>query len=147
MVELPQSAVELIESGRNAHVITVNPDGSPQSSLVWVGFDEGELCIPSLTPRQKLRNVRRDPRVLVSIEAADADATGLTHYLVVIGRARVVEGGAPELLREMALRYLAPGVKFPRGDDPPPGFVMRIAPERWRGYGPWGEGPQATSPG
>lgn len=134
---LPESARALIDSGASAHLVTINPDGSPQVSLVWAGIEDEEICVGSLTPRQKLRNVRRDPRVAISFESPERDRLGLNLYLVVIGRARVTEGGAPELVSMLAKRRLAPGTKFPRGDQNPPGWVMRIAPERWRGYGPW----------
>ena len=137
MALLPQSARDLIESGAHGHVVTINPDGSPQVSLTWVGIEDDELVVPSLTPRRKLDNVRRDPRVAVTFESDEGDATGLRHYLAVRGTARVTEGGAPELLRRLALVYLPPGTKFPRGDNPPEGYVMRITPERWHGYGPW----------
>ncbi len=142
MVELPASAVALIESGAHAHLATINPDGTPQLSLVWATIEDGEICVASLTHRQKLANVRRDPRVAVSFESKETDdGAGLAYYLFVRGRARLTEGGAPTLLRRIAPRYLEPGVKFPRGDDSPEGWIMRIAPESWRGYGPWGAGP------
>jgi PPOX class probable F420-dependent enzyme len=137
VAELPRSAQDLIASGVHAHLATINPDGTPQITMVWATVDEGEICVASLTPRQKLRNVARDPRVTVSFESPDRDEMGLRHYLVVYGRARVTEGGAPAFLRRLAPRYLGPDVKFPRGDDPPEGWVMRIAPERWLGHGPW----------
>ena len=54
------------------------------------------------------------------------------------GRARVTEGGAAALLQELAGTYLGPGVKFPPMDDPPPGYVVRVAVERVRGMGPDG---------
>jgi PPOX class probable F420-dependent enzyme len=142
VVELPESARELIESGAHAHLATINADGTPQLSMVWSAIEDDEICIASLTPRQKLANVRRDPRVAISYQAAEHDdGQGLTHYLVVRGQARITEGGGPALLRRIASRYLEPGVKFPRGDDPPEGWIMRVAPESWRGHGPWGSGP------
>lgn len=142
MIVLPESAQELIESGVHAHLATINPDGSPQLSMVWTTIENGEICVASLTDRQKLRNVRRDPRVSLSYESPERDdQQGLHYYLVVSGTARFTEGGGPALLRRIAPRYLEPGVKFPRGDNPPEGWIMRIAPERWRGYGPWGAGP------
>jgi PPOX class probable F420-dependent enzyme len=142
VVELPESAKELIESGAHAHLATINADGTPQLSMVWTAIEDGEICIASLTPRQKLANVRRDPRVALAFESPERDdGQGLTHYLVVRGRARLTEGGGPELVRRIAPRYLEPGVKFPRGDTPPEGWIMRIAPESWRGHGPWGSGP------
>jgi hypothetical protein len=74
----------------------------------------------------------------VSFESPERDdGQGLAFHLIVRGKARVTEGGAPEFLRRIAPRYLEPGVKFPRGDDPPKGWIMRIRPTGWRGYGPW----------
>jgi PPOX class probable F420-dependent enzyme len=143
MVDLPGPARDLIESGVNAHLATINPNGTPQLSLVWSTIEDGEICVASLTrtTRQKLENVRRDPRVVLEYESRERDEIGMSYYLVVRGRARLTEGGAPELLRRIAPRHLVPGAPFPRGDDPPAGWVMRIAPERWTGYGPWGSGP------
>jgi PPOX class probable F420-dependent enzyme len=139
MRTLPASAVALIDSGASAHMVTINRDGSPQVSLVWAGVDDGEICVGMLTPRQKLHNVRRDPRVAISFESPEHDRTGLSYYLVVTGTARVTEGGSAELVSKLAKRRLAPGTRFPRGDRHPPGWIIRIAPERWRGYGPWAD--------
>jgi hypothetical protein len=55
----------------------------------------------------------------------------------VYGRARIEEGGAPELLQRLARVYLGPDVKFPPMDDPPPGFTLRTTVERLAGVGPW----------
>jgi PPOX class probable F420-dependent enzyme len=145
MIELPDSAVELIESGVHAHLATINPDGRPQVTMVWSTVEAGEICIGNVTHhlRQKLRNIRRDPRVAVSYESPERDELGLSYNIVVYGSARLTEGGAPELVGRLAQRYLHAGVKFPRGDSPPAGWVVRIAPERWYGYGPWGSGPEA----
>ena len=135
---LPESARAMVESGRLAHLVTLNRDGSPQVSCVWVGLDGEEIvCAHLRSDQQKLRNVRRDPRVSLSIEGTEIQPPGLLQYLVVHGRARLTEGGAPELLQELARRYLGPDVTFPPMPDPPPGVVMRIAVERVGGVGPW----------
>jgi PPOX class probable F420-dependent enzyme len=137
-MQVPPEARGLIESGRLAHLVTLNRDGSPQVSCVWVGVENDEIVSAHLSDRQqKLRNVRRDPRVSLSIEGSEIQPPGLLHYLVVHGRARITEGGAPELLQELAYRYLGPDVKFPPMPDPPPGFVLRIEVERVGGIGPW----------
>jgi PPOX class probable F420-dependent enzyme len=136
-VQLPESARAILESGRLAHLVTLNPDGSPQISCVWVGLDGDEIVSGHLRDQQKLRNVRRDPRVSLSIEGTQLQPPGLKQYLVVHGRARITEGGAPELLQELAYRYLGPDVSFPPMDDPPPGSVLRIQAERLTGIGPW----------
>jgi PPOX class probable F420-dependent enzyme len=128
----------MVESGRLAHLVTLNRDGSPQVSCVWVGIEDDEIVSAHLSDRQqKLRNVRRDPRVALSIEGVEIQSPGLLQYLVVHGRARITEGGAPELLQELAYRYLGPDVKFPPMPDPPPGLVLRIEVERIGGTGPW----------
>jgi PPOX class probable F420-dependent enzyme len=136
-MRLPESARAMIESGRLAHLVTLNRDGSPQVSCVWVGLEDGELVSGHLGDRQKLRNVRRDPRVTLSIEGTEIQPPGLLQYLVVHGRARITEGGGAELLQRLAYRYLGPDVRFPPMDDPPPGLVLRIRPERLGGVGPW----------
>jgi PPOX class probable F420-dependent enzyme len=137
MAALPDSARELIESGALAHLVTLNADGSPQISCVWMGLDGEELVAGHLMRQQKLRNLERDPRVAVSFEGTRIHPPGLKEYLVVHGRARVTEGGAPDLLQRLAHVYLGPDVKFPPMPDPPPGFVTHVSVERVGGTGPW----------
>jgi PPOX class probable F420-dependent enzyme len=136
---LPPSARDLIDSGALAHMVTLNRDGSPQVTCVWVGLDGDDIISGHLGRFQKLKNVERDPRVSLSLEASQANEIGMRHYLVVHGRARIEEGGAPELLQRLAEVYIGPGVKFPPMPDPPPGFILRVTPERVGGVGPWAE--------
>jgi PPOX class probable F420-dependent enzyme len=137
MAVLPDSARELIESGALAHLVTLNRDGSPQVSCVWIGLDGDELVAGHLPLHQKIRNIKRDPRVVVSLEGTRLHPPGLKEYLVVHGRARITEGGAPELLQRLAHVHLGPDVKFPPMPDPPPGYVTHITVERIGGVGPW----------
>jgi PPOX class probable F420-dependent enzyme len=137
VVQLPESARQLIESDALAHLATINPDGSPQVTCIWVGLDGDEIVSAHLTDQQKLRNVRRDPRIALTLEGREIQPPGLKQYLVVHGRARLEEGGGPELLQRLAHTYLGPDVKFPPMDDPPRGHVMRITVERIGGIGPW----------
>jgi len=139
MTVLPETARAVLESDALAHLVTVNPDGSPQVSIVWVGLEGNEVVSAHLREQQKLRNVRRDPRVALSVEAPGTNALGLREYLVVHGRGVIEEGGAPELLQRLAHTYLGPDVAFPPMPDPPPGFRLRIAVERVGGIGPWAE--------
>ena len=139
MARLPDSARELIESGALAHLVTLNRDGSPQVSCVWVGVDGDELVAGHLPEHQKIRNIRRDPRVAVSFEGTRIHPPGLKEYLVIHGTARVTEGGAPELLQRLAHVYLGPNVSFPPMADPPPGYVTHITVDRVGGVGPWSE--------
>jgi PPOX class probable F420-dependent enzyme len=135
---LPDAARTLIGSGALAHLVTINRDGSPQVSCVWVGLDGDEIVSGHLgSGQQKLRNVTRDPRVVLSMEGSHVHPPGLKEYLVVHGRARLTEGGAADLLQRLAHVYLGPEVRFPPMDDPPPGQVMRISVDRIGGIGPW----------
>ena len=136
-MEIPPEAREVLESDRLAHLVTLNPDGSPQVSCVWVGLEGDEIVSGHLGTWQKVRNVERDPRVALSIEAKGTNELGLQEYLVVHGRARIQEGGAPELLQRLARTYIGPDAVFPPMPDPPPGFVLRITVERLGGVGPW----------
>jgi hypothetical protein len=107
---------------------------------VWVAVDGDDLLTAHLDLRQrKLENIRRDPRVAISFEGSTIRPPGLCEYLVVRGRATIEEGGAPELLQELACVYLGPDVRFPPMDDPPPGVRVRIAGERVGGVGPWAD--------
>jgi PPOX class probable F420-dependent enzyme len=131
------AARELIESEALAHLVTIEADGRPQVSCVWVGLEDGDIVFASLGERRKLDNIRRDPRVSLSIEGTAMNPIGLREYLVVHGTARIVEGGGPELLQRLALTYIGPDTKFPPMDDPPPGVVVHVTPERLGGVGPW----------
>jgi len=138
MAGLPEAARELIESGALGHLVTLGPDGSPQVTCIWVGLDGDELVSGHLAASQrKLQNVRRDPRVTLSFEGTRVHPPGMKEYLVVHGRARIEEGGAPELLQRLAHVHLGPDVKFPPMDDPPPGRVLHIDVRRVTGMGPW----------
>jgi PPOX class probable F420-dependent enzyme len=140
MSVIPESARAVLESDALAHLVTLNPDGSPQVSIVWVGLEDDDIVSAHLREQQKLRNIRRDPRVALSLETGLTNAMGLREYLVVHGRATIEEGGGPELLQRLAHTYLGPDVTFPPMPDPPPGFRLRIAVERVGGIGPWTQG-------
>jgi PPOX class probable F420-dependent enzyme len=137
MTVLTQSAQAVIESDRLAHLVTLNPDGSPHVTLAWVALEQDEILIASLRRFRKLRNIERDPRVSLSIEGLGLHPIGLREYLVVYGTARVEEGGAADLLRRLARIYIGPDSDFPPDPNPPPGWITRITPKRLGGAGPW----------
>jgi PPOX class probable F420-dependent enzyme len=137
MAILTVEARALLESDALVHLVTLNPDGSPQVSCVWVGVDGDEIVVGHMHRRQKVRNVERDPRVAMSIEGPDLNERGLREYLVVHGSARMQDGGAAALLQQLAHVYLGPDVVFPPAEFDAPGYVMRITPERLGGVGPW----------
>jgi PPOX class probable F420-dependent enzyme len=134
---IPQSARAVLEAARLAHLVTLDPDGSPQVSVVWIGLEDDEIVAGHLFEHRKVRNIRRDSRVAVTLESGTRNRMGLDEYLTVHGRARITEGGAADLLQRLAHAYLGPDVRFPTIDDPPPGYITRITVERIGGVGPW----------
>ena len=137
MATIPDSARAVLQGPVLAHLVTLEPDGRPQVSIVWIGLDGDELVAAHLPEHRKVRNIRRDPRVALSIEAGTRNEIGLDEYIVIHGNARVTEGGAPELLQRLARTYLGPDVKFPPMDNPPAGYITHITVERVGGVGPW----------
>ena len=127
----------LVESGPLAHLVTLNGDGSPQVTVVWIGVEGDEIVSGHLYRHRKVRNVERDPTVALSFEAPGVNEIGMRHYVVLYGHARITEGGAPELLQRLAHVYVGPGVTFPPMPDPPPGYITRITVDRVAGIGPW----------
>jgi PPOX class probable F420-dependent enzyme len=140
-MELNDAARDLIGNGADATLVTLNPDGSPHVSLVWVAWQEtpdgDELVVGHLskTGNRKVRNVRNDPRVAVNVVKPGTAAQPISLWMSVNGTARVVEGGAPELLSALAAT-LTPGVDFVP-DGAPAGFLTRIRVEKVSGVGPW----------
>jgi len=138
-MNLDDSARALIGPGADATLVTINPDGSPHVSLVWVALqstpDGDELVSAHLNEYRKTRNVRRDPRVAVTI-VAPAQPGQQTQYLSINGTARIVEGGAPELLTELAEAMLGSSEYFPPPNSPD-GLLTRIRIDKVGGLGPW----------
>jgi PPOX class probable F420-dependent enzyme len=136
---LPGSVRDVLTAGRLGHLTTIDPDGAPQVSVVWIGVEGDDIVIGHLGDGQKVRNIERDPRVALTVEVDGANQMGLAHYLIVRGTARLVRGGAPELLQRLAEVYLGPGIKFPPMDNPPAGNVIHITADRIAGVGPWND--------
>ncbi|MEA2447040.1 MAG: hypothetical protein QOK47_677 [Actinomycetota bacterium] len=136
---IPDSIKSLLGSDAVAHVVTLDADGKPNVTLAWVGIEDDEIVIATLFDQKKLKNIRRDPRVTLSIATGEINPMGLNEYAVIHGRGRVTEGRAPETLQTLAHTYLGPDVKFPPMPDPPPGYVTRISVDRVTGVGPWVE--------
>jgi PPOX class probable F420-dependent enzyme len=146
-VELPESAQELIRSGVLGHVVTLNPDGSPHVTGVWVGLDGGDIVFASMFAWRKTKNLILDPRVAISIEGPDFHDSGLREYLFVRGRVETTEGGAFDLLRRLSVSYLGEGAQIPPDElRAQPGHVMRVTAEEIGGVGPWNGGPPGLPP-
>ncbi|NMO52481.1 PPOX class F420-dependent oxidoreductase [Actinoplanes sp. TBRC 11911] len=133
---LPQELRELIESGPLAHLSTVSPDGSPQVTVIWVGLDGDQLVSGHLSRNQKLRNIERDPRVVLSLEAPRDPSVFLNEHAVLRAHAAIEPSDeAWDLLNRLTKVYMRPAQEFPAPRTP--GYIIRYTVERIGGVGPW----------
>jgi PPOX class probable F420-dependent enzyme len=141
MSGLPRELRDLIESGPMAHLSTLNADGSPQVTVIWIGLDGDDLVSGHMSRRAKLRNIERDPRVVLSFDAPQAPGVFLNPYAVLRARATVEPSdGAWNLLNRLAKVYVTPDTEFPAPKGP--GYVVRYSIERIGGVGPWAPAPR-----
>ncbi len=136
MTTIPTELGKLIEAGPLAHLSTVNPDGSPQVSVIWIGIDGDQLVSGHMSRYQKLRNIERDPRVVLSFDAPREPGVFLNPHAVLHARAAVEPSDrAWDLLNELAKVYVSPDARFPAPRKP--GYIVRYTIERIGGVGPW----------
>jgi PPOX class probable F420-dependent enzyme len=136
MSKLPPDLRDLIESGPMAHLTTINADGSPQVSVIWIGLDGDDVVSGHMGWYVKLRNIDRDPRVVLSFDAPRVPGAFMNDYAVLRAHATIEPGEAAwELLDRLAKVYVSPDTQFPapRGS----GFLVRYSVERVGGKGPW----------
>src|ERR1043165_6814557 len=88
---------ELLDRRAFLVISTVNPDGGPQSSVIWGKHDAGDLVFSTIRGRRKTRNMERDPRVSVCVY----DPADPYRYVEVRGTVSLVEEGGPELIDEL----------------------------------------------
>jgi PPOX class probable F420-dependent enzyme len=133
---LADSLRDLVASGPMAHLSTVNPDGSPQVSVIWIGLDGDDLVSGHMRRYKKLRNIERDPRVVLSFDAPRDPTAFLNPYAVVHARATIEPSdGAWDLLDDLTKIYLGADKTFPAPKGP--GYIVRYRVERVGGVGPW----------
>jgi PPOX class probable F420-dependent enzyme len=134
--ELPKELRELIESGPLTHLSTINPDGSPQVSVIWIGLDGDDIVSGHMSHYAKLRNIERDPRVVLSFDGPRDPGVVLNPYAVLKARATVEPSDeAWDLLDRLTKVYMSPDDEFPAPKGP--GYIVRYTVERIGGVGPW----------
>ena len=137
MATLPDGARRFIATGPLAHVITLDPDGTPQVTLAWAGVEGDQVVLSSFFDQRKLHNLRRDPRITLSFQATEnVDKEFLHPYLVVSGRATITPGGAMDVMDRLAPAYLGPGARFPNREMPE-GFTIHVDVDKVYGMGNW----------
>ncbi|MGY5129185.1 PPOX class F420-dependent oxidoreductase [Streptomyces nigrescens] len=119
---------QLLDTPVFVTVTTVQPDGSPQASPVWVKRDGDDLLISTTVGRRKEKNIRRDPRVSVVVQPSDAPYT----YAEVRGTASLSTEGGQELIDELSRKYT--GKLYadfnPAGVTDDERVVVRITPRK-----------------
>ncbi|MEU8784304.1 PPOX class F420-dependent oxidoreductase [Streptomyces sp. NPDC048637] len=119
---------QLLDSPVFVTVTTVQPDGSPQASPVWVKRDGDDLLFSTTVGRRKEKNLRRDPRVSVVVQPFDAPYT----YAEVRGTASLSTAGGQELIDELSRKYT--GKLYadfnPAGVNDDERVVVRITPRK-----------------
>ena len=136
MTGLPEELRELIATGPLTHLSTVNADGSPQVTVVWLGLDGDDLVTGHMSRHLKLRNMERDPRVVLSFVGPRNPDAFLNEYAVLHASATVAPSdGAWDLLDRLTKVYMSPDATFPAPKGP--GFIVRYRVERVGGVGPW----------
>lgn len=116
---------KLFEEPNFAHIATLMPDGSPQVSPVWVDLDGDRLLVNSAEGRVKTRNIRRDPRVAISITSNE------NRYSAAFVRGRVVSvthDGADDHINKMAKKYMGQDV-YPFRQPGEQRLIFVIEPE------------------
>lgn len=133
---IPQAAIDLLNHpGAHATVVTLNRDGSPQTTLVWVEAVDGVVSFNTASGRQKPRNLERDPRMTVSVQNPENPR----EYAVFEGTARVTEAGADEQIDRLAQKYLGQD-KYPWRQPTETRLRVDLDVTAIKGMGPWVEG-------
>jgi PPOX class probable F420-dependent enzyme len=126
--DVPEEACHLLQERNFAHVATLMEDGSPQVSPVWIDYEEedGVVVFNTAADRLKERNLRRDPRVAISI----ADSENPYESLLIRGRVvEITEEGADEHIDALAKRYLDAD-EYPNRQPGEVRLKVRVQPER-----------------
>lgn len=130
-IKLPQSVKTLLQDKAYGHVVTLGSGGKPQLTMVWMDVDGDEVLFNTAEGRKKSLNLRRDPRILVSVQDRhDPQAHAVLH-----GTARVTEAGADEHIDKLAKRFLNAD-KYPFRQPGEKRLIVRISVDRIGGFGP-----------
>ena len=130
-VTLPQSVKTLLLDKAYGHVVTTSAEGKPQVTMVWMDVDGDEVIFDTAEGRRKAQNLRRDPRIIVSVQ----DRNSPQAYAVFHGKARVTETGADEHIDKLAKRFLGAD-KYQFRQPGEKRVLVRISVDRIGGFGP-----------
>jgi PPOX class probable F420-dependent enzyme len=124
---VPEPYRDVFEKRSFAHVATINPDGSPNTTPVWVDHDGGtHVLINTLRGRRKERNLRRNPTVSLSV----TDPDNPYRYVEVSGEATLTQEGAADHIDRLARKYLDAETYPHHDEEDEPRVTVRIPAER-----------------
>jgi PPOX class probable F420-dependent enzyme len=126
--KLTESQARMFVEPYYAVVTTVGPDGSPQSTVVWVDYDGENVLFNTAEGRVKPRNLRANPQVSVTV----VDPADGYRWISVSGPAELSEEGAAEHINKLANKYWGRDYKIPEGQQR---LIVRVRPERVTAYG------------
>jgi len=130
-VKIPQSLRTMLEDKAYGHVVTFNAKGNPELTMVWMDVEGDELLFNTAEGRRKPGNIRRDPRVIVSVQ----DRKNPQAYAVFHGRGQVTDAGADAHIDKLAKRFLGAD-KYPYRRPDEKRLIVRIEVDRISGMGP-----------
>ena len=130
-ITLPQSAQKVLEDTAFGHVLTYNADGSPQLTMVWMDLVNGEASFNTAEGRRKVANLRRDPRIVVSVQ----DRNDPQAYMLLTGTATLTPDGADAQVDKLAKRFIGRDT-YPFRRPAEQRLMVRIATEKIGGTGP-----------
>ena len=130
-IPLPQSVKKLLQDKAYGHVVTYNDKGTAQLTMVWMDAEGDDVLFNTSEGRRKSQNLRRDPRIIVSVQ----DRNDPQAHAVFYGKARVTEAGADEHIDKLAKRFLGAD-KYPFRQPGEKRLIVRISVDRIGGFGP-----------
>ncbi|TDD77770.1 PPOX class F420-dependent oxidoreductase [Actinomadura rubrisoli] len=123
MDRLTAAARALIDAAEHATVATIQPDGQPQLSVVWVKTDGDDVLFSTVVGRRKHKNLLRDPRITLLVFARDSP----DRYVEVRGRAVIEDDPDKTLINELSLRYDGKPFQDAPGNER---LIVRITPSK-----------------
>src|SRR5205823_5400047 len=130
-VKIPQSLKMILEDKAYGHVVTFNAQSKPELTMVWMDVEDDELLFNTAEGRRKPDNIRRNPRIIVSVQ----DRNNPQAYAVFHGRGRVTDEGADAHIDKLPKRLLGAD-KYPYRRPTEQRLIVRIEVDRISGMGP-----------
>jgi PPOX class probable F420-dependent enzyme len=128
---VPASHIDLFDKPAFGSFTTLMPDGSPQTTPVWVDLVDGKVWLTTVLGRQKDKNVRRDPRVAVTL----IDPANPYRYLEIRGKVDdITTDGATQHIDKMAKKYIGQD-KYPWARPGEQRVLLKITPDKFSTMG------------